>query len=119
MGGGEVATSFITLQFNYIYCMWVGKVKFPLLCFDSLVLWMNHATFSSKFYSTKTVYHLEYTEKYMDNFLSTKGRCFLIFKKGFGEDKWRVNLNELPYCFFLHIFEVKVPNIYWPITWEI
>ena len=30
-----VATFFITLQFNYIYCMRVGKVKFPLLRFDS------------------------------------------------------------------------------------
>ena len=28
---------FSTLQFNYIYCMCVGKVKFPLLRFNSSV----------------------------------------------------------------------------------
>ena len=36
LGGG--CHFFITLQFNYIYCMCVGcvgKVKFPLLRFDS------------------------------------------------------------------------------------
>ena len=42
---------------------------------------------------------------------STKARCFLILKMF-----WC--LNALPYCFFLHIFEVKVSNFYWPITWE-
>ena len=29
-------------------CMRVGKVKFPLLCFDSSVFLVNHARFSSK-----------------------------------------------------------------------
>ena len=43
-----VASCFITLQFNYIYCMCVGKVSFPLLRFDSSVFWVNHARFSSK-----------------------------------------------------------------------
>ena len=36
--GGGGCHFFITLQFNYIYCMCVGcvgKVKFPLLRFDS------------------------------------------------------------------------------------
>ena len=28
---------FIILQFNYIYCMCVGKVKFPLLRFHSSI----------------------------------------------------------------------------------
>ena len=28
-------------------------------------------------------------------------------------------LNALPNYFFLHIFEVKVSNFYWPATWEI
>ena len=35
--GGGGATFFITLQFNRIYCVCVGKVKFPLLFFGSLV----------------------------------------------------------------------------------
>ena len=35
MGGG--ATFFITLQFNDIYCVWGGKVRFLLLLFKSLV----------------------------------------------------------------------------------
>ena len=35
--GGGVANFFITLQFNYMYCMYVGKVNFPLLHFDSSV----------------------------------------------------------------------------------
>ena len=38
-------------------------------------------------------------------------RCFLIMKRF-------LCLNALPCCFFLHIFEVKVSNVYWPITWE-
>ena len=42
-GGGGVDVEmggchfFIILQFSYIYCICVGKVKFSLLCFDSLV----------------------------------------------------------------------------------
>ena len=42
---------FITLQFNsiQIYCMCLGKVKFLLLYFDSLVFWVTHARFSSKY----------------------------------------------------------------------
>ena len=39
---------FITLHFNYSYCMCVGKVKFPLLSFSSSVFWVNHARFSSR-----------------------------------------------------------------------
>ena len=36
-----VATFLITLQFNYIYCTCLGKVKCPLLCFDSSVFRVN------------------------------------------------------------------------------
>ena len=54
---GVVAT-FINLQFNCIYCTCVGKVKFPLLCFNYSVFWVNHVRFSSRsLYSTKTLYH--------------------------------------------------------------
>ena len=35
--GGKVGTFFITLQFSYIYCICVGKVKFPILHFHSSV----------------------------------------------------------------------------------
>ena len=39
---------FIILQFNYIYCMCVGKVKFPLLRFHSSIFWVNQTRFLSK-----------------------------------------------------------------------
>ena len=42
----------------------------------------------------------------------TKARCFLILKMF-------SCLNALPYCFFLHIFEIKVSHFYWLVTWEI
>ena len=52
MGGVDVEMGgchfFITLMFNCIYCVWRGKVKFPLLHFGSSVFWVNHARFSSK-----------------------------------------------------------------------
>ena len=49
---------FITLQFNYIYCMCVGKVKFPLERYGSSVFWVSHARLSSKSLSFKTLCHL-------------------------------------------------------------
>ena len=42
---------------------------------------------------------------------SIKARCFLILKMF-------LCLNAPPYYFFLHIFEVKISNFYWPITSE-
>ena len=35
----------------------------------------------SGLYSTKTLYHLEYTEKYRDNFFKYQGQMFLNIKK--------------------------------------
>ena len=42
---------------------------------------------------------------------STKARSFVILKMS-------LCLNASPYCFFLHIFKVKMSNFYWPIIWE-
>ena len=51
-GGGDVEMGghhfFITLQFNCVYCVFGGKIKFPLLHFGSSFFWVNHARFSSK-----------------------------------------------------------------------
>ena len=49
MGG---ATFFISLQFNYIDRICVGKVKLPLLCFNSSV---SHARFLSNAYQKQKV----------------------------------------------------------------
>ena len=47
---------------------------------------------------------LEYSESYMDKY----------------QDKMFLNIENVlvSYCFFLHIFEVKMANFYWSITWE-
>ena len=97
---------------------------------QSLELAMQHSCPS--LYSTKTLYisfvyfwfililyrkcWLLYLFKLVWNtqkitWTSTKVRYFLMLKIF-----WC--LNALLYCFFLHIFEVKVSNFYWPITWE-
>ena len=39
---------FIALQFSHIYSVCVGKVKFPLLLFNSLVFLVSHVKFLSK-----------------------------------------------------------------------
>ena len=39
---GGMPLFFITSQFNYILCMYVGKVKFSLIRFNSSVFWVNH-----------------------------------------------------------------------------
>ena len=47
---------------------------------------------------------LEYSESYMDKY----------------QDKMFLNIENVlvSYCLFLHIFEVKMANFYWSITWE-
>ena len=47
-GGGGLPFFFITLQFNWIYCVWGEKVNLGLLNFDSSVFSVNHARLSSK-----------------------------------------------------------------------
>ena len=47
-GGGWLPLFFVTLRFNYIYCMCVGRVKFPLLCSHSSVFLVDHTKLSSK-----------------------------------------------------------------------
>ena len=110
-----------------------GSKVLALLHFDSSVFWDNHARVSSNqifiilkrlwfvyFWFILTVYRkcwLLYLFKLVWNtqkitWTSIKARCFLILKMF-----WC--LNAPPYCFFLHIFEVKMSNFYWRITWEI
>ena len=131
VGGG--CHFFITLQFNCNSWLRGGaKVMFVLLHFDSSVFWVNHTSSHPRPYSTKTIVSFVYfwfilivhrrcwvlylfklvwnTQKI--TWTSTKARCFLILKMF-------LCLNAPPYCFFLHIFEVKMSNFYWPITWEI
>ena len=62
-GGGVVATFFITLQFNCIYCVRVcvcvcggGGVKFLLLHFDLQSFELAMQTSHPSLYSTKTLY---------------------------------------------------------------
>ena len=127
-GGGGGGAYFITFQLHCIFCVWGEKVKFPLLRFDSSVLAIRHPQPSLLVLKHCIIYiflihsdsaqkiltalfisiSLEYSENYMDKY---QGKCFLILKMFWG-------LNALPYCFFLHIFEVKVSNFYWSITWE-
>ena len=144
MVGGEVAT-FLLLYSLIAYTVWrKGGVKFPLLHLDYSIFWVSHARLSSwslfyiifvlslfwqyilvcivsivYFWFILIVYRkcwLLYSFKLVWNtqkitWTSTKAWCFLILKMF-----WC--LNALPYCFFLHIFEVKLSNFYWPITWE-
>ena len=104
---------------------------FVLLHFDSSVFWVNHTSSHPRPYSTKTIVSFVYfwfilivhrrcwvlylfklvwnTQKI--TWESTKARCFLILKMF-------LFLNAPPYYFFLHIFELKISNFYWPITSE-
>ena len=50
--------SFITLQFNYIYCMCVGKVQF-LQSFE-LTMQDSHPSL----YGTKTLYHFYISDQF-------------------------------------------------------
>ena len=47
-GGGGGSLFFITLQFNHIYCVCMGKARFSLLLFGSSVFLVSRARFSSK-----------------------------------------------------------------------
>ena len=85
-------------------------------------------------YSTKTLYHLYISDIHSDSvqkmltalfklFWNTQKITWTIFFKYQGKMFLNIKmfwyLNALPHCFFLHVFEVKVSNFHWPITWEI
>ena len=65
-GGGGGSLFFITLQFNHIYCVCVGKARFLLLLFGSSVFLVSRARFSS---SKWTI------------FFESQGKMFLSIEK--------------------------------------
>ena len=106
----------------------VGKVRFPLLLFGSLVFWVSHARFSSTFLSkscAKTWYHLYISDplcclqKFLNalfnlvwNTQKNKWTIFLVSRQsisyywnGFRKGKWRPTLNALPYRFSPHVWD--------------
>ena len=113
MGGARGCHCFITLLFNHIYCVLGGEIRFPLLLFGSLVFWVSHARFWSKFlfywnlisfvhfWSIMVVYKkcwllylilFEIHRKINGQlFLSAQARCFLVLKR-FKKSEVRTNL---------------------------
>ena len=72
-----VATFFITLQFNCIYCVCRGKVKFALLHFDSSVFWVKPCKILIQVFLvyTVTLYDLCISA----SFLIVYRKCWLLY----------------------------------------
>ena len=119
MGDCQIFYNF-TVQLNSLCVGGKSKVSFFFITFGFLSLFSFQVFIVLKSGIICTfLIHSGCLQKMLTSFLnlvwntqritwtSTKARCFLILKMF-----WCLNA---PHCFFLHIFEVKMSNFYWPL----
>ena len=115
-GGADVEMEgchfFITLQFNWIYCVWrKSKVSFVTFWFSSLLSSPCKILIQAFIrIICKCLVHSDSLQR-----MST-----VLFKLVWNTQK-STHFGVLMHCviFFVPIFEVEVSNFYWPRTWEI